>query len=156
MKFTPDEIQSREQLIEKMKFTPMVLWADMETTIEHFAKIQKVDGHGDNPLLRCFVVTVKEDDGDTIWMGDDDGDEVLARVFEAFDAGGSGKLSADAVRSILTRSVSDASAWPLMHEPLQVQRVINAADVNGDGLLPISELVRVMKAMYPMPSIDGC
>ena len=76
-------------------------------------------------------------------MSEGDADEALANAFSVFDADGSGKLSTGELRDILMRQASNQFGPPLSDD--EVNEIIKAADVNGDGELDIAEFCALMK-----------
>ena len=152
-----------------MMARPLILGNDV-MTLGHIGSLQN-DGAEAESLVDCTVACYMilslraspgEDDNDpsgmvdAAWedkdlavldleldLGTEDADDSLRKAFRLFDSDGSGKLSAQELKGILTRmgdgnnQLSEADA----------QEIIDGADKDADGQLDINEFVNLIKSM---------
>ena len=75
----------------------------------------------------------------------------LKAAFAVFDKDGSGTLSADELKAILTRSVRGR---PPILSPEMVDGLIKEFDANGDAVLSLDEFVKAWAGLEAKASLD--
>ena len=75
----------------------------------------------------------------------------LEAAFALFDTDGSGTLSADELKAILTRPIGGR---PPSFSSEQVDSIIKRFDTNGDGVLSLNEFVKTYAAVEVKASLD--